>query len=215
VVGDRNRSSDRAWDCVDRSLLCRCGDFGLLNDVCNGVEAILSAVLAWALYPVYRAQSARSSGLTLIAARVGALIATIGSALIIFDFTGWYLAGLYTMFGYALVGVWLFGLNYAGLQSYWWPRRLAQLGLLTAICMALGFLAGPGILAGVDDTDAAPWFVNIGLLGSLGWMFVYPCWCLWLGNFARQFGVTSPRSSASYRWPTAQAIIRARNAGLG
>ncbi len=158
------------------------GVFGMLNDVCNGVEAILSAVLAWALYPLYRAQSPLSSRYTLIAAWVGALIAITGSALIIFDFTGWYLAGLYTMFGYALVGVWLFGLNAAALWSFPWPRRLAQLGLLTAACMAIGFLAGPGILGSVDDVDAAQWFVNRGLLGSLGWMFLYPFWCLWLGR---------------------------------
>jgi hypothetical protein len=158
------------------------GIFGLLNDVCNGVEAILSALLAWIFYSSYRAQPARSSDFTLIAAWVGALIAVIGSALIIFDFTGWYLAGLYTMFGYALFGLWLFGLNYAALLSLPWPRRLAQLGLLTAACMAIGFLAGPGILGSVDDAEAAPWFVNVGLLGSLGWMFLYPCWCLWLGR---------------------------------
>jgi hypothetical protein len=158
------------------------GVFGLLNDVCNGVEAILSAVLAWALYPLYRAQSPLSSRYALIATWVGVLIATIGSVLIIFDFTGWYLAGLYTMVGYALVGVWLFGLNYVALQSFSWPRRLAQLGLLTAVCMAIGFLAGPGILGGVDDAEIAPWYVNFGILGSLGWMFLYPFWCFWLGR---------------------------------
>jgi len=158
------------------------GVFGLFNDVCNAVEAILSAALAWALYPLYRAQSARLSGVTLIAAWVGALIASIGSALIIVDFTGWYLAGLYTMFGYALVGVWLFGMNGVALRSFPWPRRLTHLRLLTAACMAVGFLAGPGILGGIDDVDAAPWFVNLGLLGSLGWMFLYPFWCLWLGR---------------------------------
>jgi hypothetical protein len=158
------------------------GVFGLLNDVCNGVEAILSAALAWALYPWYRAQSPLSSRYALFATWVGVLIATIGSVLIIFDFTGWYLAGLYTMVGYALLGLWLFGLNYAALQRFLWPRRLAQLGLLTAICMAIGFLAGPGILGGLDDPEIAPWYVNLGMLGSLGWMFLYPFWCLWLGR---------------------------------
>ncbi len=167
------------------------GGFGTLNDMCNGVEAILSAVLAWALHPFYRAQSARLSGLALIAACVGALVATIGSVLVIFDFTGWYLAGVYTMFGYALVGVWLFGLNYATLRSFLWPRRLAQLGLLAAACMALGFLAGPGIPGGVDNADTAPWFVNLGLLGSLGWMFLYPFWCLGLGRLLISYSATT------------------------
>jgi len=158
------------------------GPFGALNDLCNAVEAMLSAALAWSLYPWLRSHAPRMSGFALLAALIGALIAAIGSVLIIFDFTGWYLVGLYTMFGYALAGVWLFALSYTALRSSWWPRRLAQLGLLTAVCMAIGLLAGPGILRGVDDTDAAPWFVNLGLLGSLGWMFLYPFWCIWLGR---------------------------------
>jgi len=158
------------------------GVFGPLNDVCNGIEAILSAALAWALYPLHRAQSARLGRFALCAAWVGALVAIVGSALIIFDITGWYLAALYTMVGYALIGIWLFGLNYAALRSFLWPRRLAQLGLFAAVCMAIGFLAGPGMLGGVDDVGAAPWFVNIGLLGSMGWMFLYPIWSFWLGR---------------------------------
>jgi hypothetical protein len=159
------------------------GSFGSLNDLCNAVEAILSAVLAWHLYPWWRAHASRLSPFMLIAAWVGVLISVVGSALIILDVTGWYLAGLYTMFGYALFGAWLFGLNVVALQRGAGPRRLAHLGLLTAVCMAFGFLTGPGILVGVDDTNVAPWFVNLGLLGSLGWMFLYPCWCIWLGRF--------------------------------
>jgi hypothetical protein len=158
------------------------GSFGALNDLCNAVEAILSAALAWSLFSWLRSHAPRLSGFAQITALVGALIAAIGSVLIIFDVTGWYLAGLYSMFGFALVGVWLFILNITAPRSSWWPRRLAQLGLATAACMAIGFLAGPGILAGVDDTDAAPWLVNLGLLGSLGWMFLYPFWCIWLGR---------------------------------
>ena len=50
--------------------------------------------------------------------------------------------------------------------------------LLTDACMAVGFLAGSGICGGLDDTDAAPWILNLGLLGSLGWMFLYPFWCV-------------------------------------
>jgi hypothetical protein len=166
------------------------GVFGALNDVCNAVEAILTAVLAWRMHPWLRSHAPQLSRLTLIAASVGAFIAGIGSALIILDFTGWYLAGLYTMFGYALVGLWMLGLNAAALRSFWWPRRLAQLGLLTAACMAIGFLAGPGILGAVDEVDAAPWFVNLGLLGSLGWMFLYPFWCVWLGRLLVANGAT-------------------------
>lgn len=158
------------------------GFFGPLNDVCNAVEAILSAMLAWALYPIVRAHAPRVSRYALLAAWVGALIAVIGSGLVIFGFTGWYLAGLYTSFGYALVGLWLFSLNYAALQRGLWPRRLAQFGLLVALGMLVGFLAVPGILGRIDDPATAPWYVNQGLLGGLGWFLLYPWWCIWLGR---------------------------------
>lgn len=156
--------------------------YGTLNDVCNAVEAVLSAALAWAMYPWLSAQAPRWSRSALGAAWAGALSATLGSALIIRGVTGWYLAGLYTMFGYALVGVWLWRLSRVALQSAAWPRGLVRLGLLAAGCMALGFLTGPGLLRGVDDPGAAAWYVNLGLMGSLGWMLLYPCWCVWLGR---------------------------------
>src|SRR6266498_5543567 len=63
------------------------GVFGMLNDVCNGVEAILSALLVWRMHPWLRSHAPRLSRFSLIAAWVGALIASIGSALIILDFT--------------------------------------------------------------------------------------------------------------------------------
>ncbi len=85
----------------------------------------------------------------------------------------------------------------AALRSFWLLRRLAQWGLLVAVCMAIGFLAGPGILGGVDDTEAAPWFVTVGLLGSLGWMFLYPIWSLWLGRLLVSQTVTIPVGTQS------------------
>jgi len=86
--------------------------FGTLNDLCIAFEAILSALLAWILYPAYRALSTRLSQFLLTAALVGALVVSIGAAFVIFDITGWFLAGLMNFFGYALVGLWLLGLNY-------------------------------------------------------------------------------------------------------
>lgn len=160
------------------------GVFGPLNDVCNAAEALLSAALAWALYPVHRARAPRASRFALVAAWVGALVATLGSVWVLSGVTGWYLAGLYTSVGYALIGVWLFGLNYAALHSGLWPRRLAQLGLLVAIGMLVGFLAAPGIVGRIDDPAAAPWFVNLGLLSGVGWLLLYPWWCLWLGRWS-------------------------------
>jgi hypothetical protein len=173
------------------------GVFGPLNDLCNGVEAILTAVLAWRMYPWLRSHSQRLSLFTLVAAWAGAFIASIGSALVILGFTGWYLAALYTMVGYALVGLWLLSVNYAALQSFSWPRRLAQLGLATGVFMTVGFLAGPGIVGGVDAVDAAPWFVNVGQLGGLGWFLLYPIWCLWLGRLLLSQIVARPITTHS------------------
>ena len=158
------------------------GFFGPLNDLCIAVEAILSGVLAWALYPLYRAQSPRLSRFALIAGSVGALIASAGSALVIFGVTGWFLAGLYSAFGYSLVGLWLVGLNYSALRHPLWPRRLAQFGLVIGLLMAVGFLTVPGILGGVDAFDTAPWYLNLGQLGGLGSFILYPFWCIWLGR---------------------------------
>jgi putative copper export protein len=69
-----------------------------------------------------------------------------GSAFVIFDITGWLLAGLMIFFGYALVGLWLLGLNYYFAQRMdRWPRRLAHLGLVSGAIIAIGLLTGPEI----------------------------------------------------------------------
>jgi len=158
------------------------GFFGTLSDLCIAFEAILSALLARMLYPVQRAPSPRSSRFLLTAALVGALVASIGSACVIFDFTGWFLAGLMNIFGYALVGLWLLGLNYFAQRTDRWPRRLARFGLITGAMMAVGMLTGPGIVGRVDDPELAPWFVSVAQVASLGWLLLYPIWTIWLGR---------------------------------
>ena len=157
--------------------------FGTFSDVCIASEAILSALLAWMFYPAHRAYSPRSSQFLLVAALVGALVASIGSAFVIFDITGWFLAGLMNFFGYALVGLWLLGLNYYFAQRRsTWPRRLVQLGLVSGAIMAIGLLTGPGIVSRVDDPALAPWFVSGAQVASLGWLLLYPIWSIWLGR---------------------------------
>ena len=159
--------------------------FGTLNDLCIASEAILSALLAWMFYPAHRALSPRLSQFLLAAALVGALVAFIGSAFVIFDITGWFLAGLMNHFGYALVGLWLLGLNYYyfAQRRSTWPRRLVQFGLVSGAIMAIGLLTGPGIVGRVDDPEVAPWFVNVAMaVASLGWLLLYPIWSIWLGR---------------------------------
>jgi len=108
-----------------------------------------------------------------------------GSILIIFDITGWYLAGLVSSTGSALIGIWLLVANRLQRYSARLPRRLITLGMTSAIFMILGWLAVPGVIARIDDPQLAPWFVNAGLVNWVGTYLLYPVWCLWL---SRRYG---------------------------
>ncbi len=77
--------------------------FATLNDVCVALGGILSAGLIWKLYPTHRSHAPRESRFTLGIGLVGACLVPIGSGLVIFNVTGWFLAGLVTTFGYATV----------------------------------------------------------------------------------------------------------------
>jgi len=154
--------------------------FGTLNDVSIGLAAVLSGVLAWLFYFVYREQS--PSPLALAAALAGALVVVTGSVLVISGVKGWFLAGLYMTAGNALIGLRLAGLSYSALHTDSWPHGLAVFGLVAGAIMVVGLVSVPGILRGVDAQASAPWYVNAGYVGGLGWMLLYPAWCIWLGR---------------------------------
>jgi len=156
--------------------------FGFINDVANGLVGLLSMALAWLWIPNLRT---RWSTLGIGAATLGALIMVVGSILIILDITGWYLAGLVSSVGSAFIGIWLLVSNRIHRQAAELPRGMIMLGVTSAIFMIIGLLALPGVLAGVDDPQLAPWYVNAGLLSWLGTYLLYPAWCLWL---SRRYG---------------------------
>jgi hypothetical protein len=157
--------------------------FGPLNDICIGLAAVLSAVLAWMLYPERHAHAPLVSQAGLLAATLGALVVVVGSVLVVSGKTGWFLAGLYMAAGNALIGLWLLGLNCSALRGNPWPHGLAVFGFVVGLIMALGLATIPGIMGGIDAWAAAPWYVNyIGQAGALGYLVLCPLWCVLLGR---------------------------------
>jgi uncharacterized membrane protein YeaQ/YmgE (transglycosylase-associated protein family) len=153
------------------------GPFGTLNDIANGIVGVLSALLAMQMYVRREPDRLRVAPAASI---LGAAIMIIGSVLVIFEVTGWYLAGLVSSFGSAFIGLWLFVVNRwtGGLLDL--PVSTRLLGRATGAVMMLGFLAFPGILAGLDDWAAAPWYVSGSQLSWLGTYLLFPIWCVLL-----------------------------------
>jgi hypothetical protein len=158
------------------------GPFGTFNDIFNGVAGILSGVLAWMLASQFRTNSTLLARASLVLAMIGTVIVVIGSLLIIFDITGWVLAGWYTTVGNALIGVWLLAFSTSMRRSTLLPRSLSTFGLIVGIPMVVGIIAIPGILMGVDSTDSMPGYLNLAYLGYVGTYFLYPAWTVWLGR---------------------------------
>lgn len=157
--------------------------FGTLNDICIGLAAVLSAILAWLCYPGHQAPAPLLSQAALVSALLGALVVVAGSVLVISGVTGWFLAGLYMAAGNALIGLWLLWLSSSALGNSSWPHGLVVLGIVCGAVMALGLFAVPGILGGIDSQESASWMVKyIGQAGALGWLVLYPIWCILLGR---------------------------------
>ena len=157
------------------------GPFGTLNDIFNGIAAILSGILAWMLRPVFHVNSSAQWILTAVAS-IGAIVAVIGSILIVYDFTGWVLAGWYTTLGYAFVGLWLLAFSHSARQEKTLPQNLPTLGFIAGSLMTVGVIVIPAIVMGIDSTESTPWYINLGYSGFLGTYLLYPAWAVWLGR---------------------------------
>jgi hypothetical protein len=156
--------------------------FGIINDVANAVVGVLTAVLAWL------ARAIRPSGwhrLALAAAVVGAIVMVIGSVLVIFDVTGYFLAGLVSAVGAAFIGCWVLIANLSPPNVGELPRGVRMTGLAAGVVMLVGLLAVPGVLARVDDQNASPWYVVGAQLSWLGTYLLYPIWCFRLDGTRR------------------------------
>jgi hypothetical protein len=158
------------------------GPYGTLNDIFNGVAGILSGLLAWMLSAQFLSTSSWMRQVAPILAAIGAVVVVIGSILIIFDFTGWMLAGWYTTVGNALIGIWLFLFSYSGRQSNLLPHNISTFGSVVGAIMSVGIIAIAGILTGVDSEESVPVYLNLAYLGYVGTYLLYPAWAIWLGR---------------------------------
>jgi hypothetical protein len=155
------------------------GPFGTISDIGNAATGALSGVLAWRLR---RHIPGRTGDIAVGAALVGAVIAVVGSALVVSGTTGFFLAGLVSSVGFAGIGAWLVVINRTDAEPAAWPRRLRSLGVLAGALMAAGIVVAPGILLRFDDMATAPGWIWIGLIGWLGIYVAYPAWAIWLVN---------------------------------
>jgi len=158
--------------------------FGTLNDICIGLTAILSMVIVWMLYPGHHAPFPLLSQVALVIAMFGALLVLVGTALAISGIKGWFLSGLYMAAGNAMIGLWLLGLNYFALRDNSLPHSLVIFGLICGVILALGLVTIPGIVRGIDSQEyELTTFNYIWWASSLGYLALYPTWCILLGRF--------------------------------
>lgn len=144
---------------------------GAVNDVGNAVLGVLSLAMAWTLYAAPRRTSRALVLLGLTA--VGAALTVVGTILVMTGTTGFYLAGLWSSFGFALIGIWLLG-TAAG--------ALRRAGLIAGAVMTLGLLGVPGILMGIDDMNTAPAWTFAAGFSWAGTYLLFPAWTLRLAT---------------------------------
>lgn len=153
--------------------------FGTANDVGNGLFGLLAAGLALALGG--RGASGRSSILLVVVA-LAAVLTVAGSYLVVSGTTGFFLAGLVSLAGFACIGLWLVIESRSDRPFGESPGGLARLGFVAGALMLLGFVSAPGIALGVDDMETAPIWVWLGSVGWIGAYVVYPAWAIRLGR---------------------------------
>ncbi|MGW6196537.1 hypothetical protein ACWF0M_10380 [Kribbella sp. NPDC055110] len=151
--------------------------FGVINDLGNALLGLLSLTLAWLL------RSGRRAVLLGVAA-VGAVLTVLGTVFVLTGITGFYLAGLWSSFGFALIGVWLVGISRIGLP------RLRRAALVAGLVMLLGLVGVPGILMGLDDMDTAPAWTFVAGVSWAGTYLLFPAWSLRLAGQHRTESVS-------------------------
>jgi hypothetical protein len=156
--------------------------FGPLNDLGVASAAVLQAILALRLGVDI---GARFPAVGLVAATVGALVAAIGSGLVLSGASDWFVAGVVSTLGYAVLGVWVIAANRHARLTGAWPAPLATFGIRIGAVMCLGFLALLAIKSSVGGPTSAPWFVWAAYSNGVGWFILLPMWNFRLGRYLR------------------------------
>jgi hypothetical protein len=152
------------------------GPFGFINDVGNALIGILSAGLA------FRLAADRGAGTVAVgAAVIGAVVTVFGSWLVMSLTTGFFLAGLVSSVGFALIGAWLVAFNRSA-RADQLPSGIRTLGRVAGVAMVFGVVAVPGIAMGIDDMDAVPPWLWLFSISWLGTYVLCPAWSIWLGR---------------------------------
>jgi hypothetical protein len=154
------------------------GVLGAVNDVGNALYGALSLALAWTLYRgVEGARRTPHARLVFLGvAAVGAVLTVVGTVLVMTETTGFYLPGLWSGFGFALIGVWLIGVGSAA------SGPLRRSGVVAGAVMLLGLVGVPGIAMGIDDMDTAPVWTFVAGFGWAGTYLLFPAWSLRLAG---------------------------------
>ena len=160
--------------------------FGSVTDIAVGVAALLSGLLASRLYASHRTDSPTLALVALLFAWTGAVMAWVGSYLVVSGTTGYFLASLVTTFGYALIGLWLLILTLSGHAAVVPTPTARRLPLLASLLMAMGFLVLPGIISQMDDPETASLLANlVPPITWLGAFLAYPIWAFIFGRRVR------------------------------
>jgi hypothetical protein len=154
--------------------------FGPINDLTNAVGGLLSALLVWQFHALLRKRAPNTAIFFLLAAWIGSAAIIINSLLVAFGRMHWMTGGMYTVIGYSLIGIWLLALHRQfGLQKFL-PSGILKLGVITAVAMLFGLLAGPLLASGINLAENP--VVGIAYLGAAAGWLLYPVWCWLVGR---------------------------------
>lgn len=147
--------------------------FGPINDVGNAALGLLSAALSWR----YQQSAGKVHSLFVGIAGVGAVVTVIGTILVMTGATGFFLAGLVSAVGFALIGSWLVAVSRKPALT----EQLRRAGLVAGLVMVVGIVNAPGVFMGLDILETAPAWTYVGSFGWAGTYLLFPSWSLRLG----------------------------------